>query len=240
MFSLGEVSPVDVLAVAAHPDDAELGCGGTLLRLRNQGKRIAVVDLTRGELGTRGTPEIRKREAAEAAKILGLEFRANLELEDGNVIPDKESRLKLVTVLRQCRPRLVITHSPGGHPDHGKAATLVTEAVHVSGFLRVETGQERFRPEKIAYWWIPIDHKTLPEVAVDISDFYEHKERAVKAFASQLYDEASKEAETYLSRPEFLDQVKGFHRQLGFLAGCAYAEGFLLSRLPRIEDLAGF
>src|SRR5687767_12718223 len=156
-------SVVDVLAVAAHPDDAELGCGGTLLKLKKQGKRIAILDLTRGELGTRGTAEIRHREAEEAAEILGLEFRANLELEDGNIVPDKESRLKLVSVLRQCRPRLVITHHPGGHPDHGKAATLVTEAAHVSGFLRVETGQERFRPEKIAYWWIPIDHKMLPE-----------------------------------------------------------------------------
>lgn len=239
MSSPADIGLVDVLAVAAHPDDAELGCGGTLLKLKNQGKRVAIVDLTRGELGTRGTPEIRQREAAEAARILGLQFRANLELEDGNIVPDKESRLKLVSLLRQCRPRLVITHSPGGHPDHGKAATLVTEAVHVSGFLRMETGHERFRPEKIAYWWIPIDHKTLPEVTVDISDFFEEKERAVKAFASQLYDPAWKGPETYLSRPEFLDQVKGFHRQLGFLAGCVYAEGFLLSRLPRIEDLAG-
>lgn len=228
--------PVDALAVAAHPDDAELGCGGTLLRLRALGKQTAVLDLTRGELGSRGSVEIRRREAAEASRILGLEFRENLGLEDGNIVCNQENRLQLVRVLRACRPRLIVTHSRGGHPDHAQAATLVEEAVHDAGLVRIDSGQERFRPEKIAYW-VFYSQNIVPDIVVDISDFYEQKEQAVRAFASQLYNPASRDPEIYLSRPDFLDQVRSFHRHLGNLSGCRYAEGFLLSRLPRIDDL---
>lgn len=235
--------PVDVLAVAAHPDDAEMGCGGTLLKLRRQGLRVAIVDLTRGELGSRGSPEVRSREAAEASQILGLEFRANLDLEDGNILCNRENRLKLVRIFRACRPGLVLTHSRphlpgarGGHPDHAKTTTLVEEAVHDSGLARIDTGQERFRPRLVAYWLF-FNQIELPHVVVDISDLYEEKEKAIRAFASQLHRPDSEEPETYLSHPGFLEQVRSFFRQLGTLAGCGYAEGFLLSRLPRVEDL---
>ncbi|MFQ5740634.1 MAG: bacillithiol biosynthesis deacetylase BshB1 [Acidobacteriota bacterium] len=228
--------PVDVLAVGAHPDDVELGCGGTLLKLHRLGRTVAVLDLTRGELATRGRAEIRRREATRAGRILGLEFRANLGLEDGNVRSDKTSRLELVRFLRGCRPRLVLTHSPWGHPDHWQTSRLVREAAHHSGLARIDTQQERFRPEKIAYW-LHFDQPQSPQVVVDISEFYRLKEKALRAHDSQLFHPDSTESQTYLSQPDFLDRIKSQHRHLGNLAGCRLAEGFLLSRVARIDDL---
>lgn len=228
--------PVDVLAVGAHPDDVDFGCGGTLARLRSLGRRVGILDLTRGELGSRGTPERRLREAEEAARILRAEFRENLGLEDGNIRADAEERFRLVEVVRFCRPRLVITHSCYGHPDHGRTARLVEEAVHHAGLARIETGQERFRPEKIARW-LHFRQTDPPHVVVDISGHLEVKMRLIQAFASQLFDPGSTEPETYLSRAEFLDQIRAFHRHLGNQIEADYGEGFLLSRPPRIADL---
>ena len=228
--------PVDVLAVGAHPDDVELGCGGTLLRLKSLGRSTGVVDLTRGELGTRGTPETRALEARRAASVLGLDFRLNLELRDGDLSPGEESRLALIRVIRQCRPNLVLTHSKWGHPDHGKAAVLVEEAVHHAGLAAIETSQQRFRPRRIAYW-THFDQPVVPHVGVDISDHYEQKERALEAFASQLHRTDSSEPGTYLSDPRFLERIRSFHTHVGSLVGCSMAEGFLMSRPPRIGDL---
>ncbi len=228
---------VDVLAIGSHPDDVELGCGGTLLQLKSRGYRVGVLDLTRGELGSRGTAQIRQQEAQRAAQILGLEFRGNLWLKDGNILVDEVSRLKLIQVIRQCCPELVITHSRVGHPDHGHTARLVEEAVHHSGLVRIETGQERFRPERIAYWLV-FNQKERPQVVVDVSNFYEQKEMALRAFVSQLYNRDSQDPENYLSHPEFLGRVRNFHGYLGTLAGCRFGEGFLLSRIPKIDDLA--
>jgi N-acetylglucosamine malate deacetylase 1 len=229
-------SEVDVLFVGAHPDDVELGCGGTVLKLKSLGRKVAVVDLTEGELGTRGTPETRRQEARAAAEVLGLDFRTNLNLEDGEILVDKASRTTLIRVLRACRPRVVVTHSRGGHPDHGKTATLVEEAVHHSGLSRIETGQPRFRPERIAYW-LNTSQMTPPHMIVDISEFYEQKERAIRAFSSQLHNPESAEPETYLSQPDFLERIRTFNRYLGGLIRAKYGEGFLLSRIPRVEDL---
>ena len=228
---------VDVLAIGAHPDDVELGCAGALLKLRSQGRRIAVVDLSRGELGTRGSAELREKEAAAAAEVLGLEFRSNLGLEDGNIQPTPENRLKVIRILRQARPRLVISHSRWGRPDHSQAAQLVEDAVHHAGLARIDTGQERFRPEKIASW-MQFNQAKTPQLLVDISEFYETKEKAIRAFASQFYKVGSRELETYLSGPGILDQIKSFHMHLGSLIGCHFAEGFLLSRPPQVEDLS--
>lgn len=228
--------PVDVLAIGAHPDDIELGCGGTLLKLRSLGYRIGAADLTQGELGTRGTPKIRAEEAAQASRLLGLEFRTNLFLQDGSVTVDRQNRLRMIQLLRATRPQLVITHSQAGHPDHRQAALLVDQATYLSGLARIETNQERYRPETIAYWTVH-NHSARSQVVVDISEFIERKEEALKAFASQLYSPGSREPETYLSRPDFLDQLRHFHGHLGNLAGCEYGEGFLLSRLPRVDDL---
>ncbi|HXK59911.1 MAG TPA: bacillithiol biosynthesis deacetylase BshB1 [Acidobacteriota bacterium] len=228
---------VDVLAVGAHPDDVELGCGGTLLKLRSLGRTTGVVDLTRGELGTRGTPEIRLREAADAAAILGLTFRTNLELEDGEIQVDKTSREKLIRIIRSCRPRMVLTHSPVGHPDHSKATKLVEEAVHHAGLARIDTGQDRHRPDKIGFWLQP-NHVAVPQVVVDISEHYEQKEAAIRAYKSQLYDPSSPDPENYLSKPDFLSRIRSFHHYLGSSARCNYAEGFTFSRPPRVVDIS--
>lgn len=232
-----EPEPVDVLAVGAHPDDVELGCGGTLLRLKSLGRSTGVVDLTRGELGTRGTMETRALESRRAAALLGLEFRVNLGLRDGNLSTGEESRLALIRVIRECRPKLVLTHSKWGHPDHGKASILVEEAVHHAGLAAIDTAQRRFRPRRIAYW-THFDEPVAPHVGVDISDHYEQKERALRAFASQLHRPDSSEPATYLSDPRFLDRIRSFHMHVGSLVGCSLAEGFLMSRPPRIGDLA--
>lgn len=232
-----EHEPVDVLAVGAHPDDVELGCGGTLLRLKSLGRRTGVVDLTRGELGSRGTMETRALEARRAAALLGLDFRLNLGLRDGDLSLDEESRLALIRVIRQCRPKLVLTHSKWGHPDHGKAAILVEEAVHHAGLAAIDTSQPRFRPRRIACW-THFDEPVAPHVGVDISEHYERKERALKAFASQLHRPDSSEPATYLSDPGFLERIRSFHTHVGSLVGCSLAEGFLMSRPPRIGDLA--
>ncbi len=232
-----EPRPVDVLAVGAHPDDVELGCGGTLLRLKSLGRRTGVVDLTRGELGTRGTMETRALESRRAAALLGLDFRLNLGLRDGNLSPDEESRLALIRVIRKCRPKLVLTHSKWGHPDHGKASILVEEAVHHAGLAAIDTSQQRFRPRRIAYW-THFDEPVVPHVGVDISDHYEQKEHALKAFASQLHRPDSREPATYLSDPTFLERIRSFHMHVGTLVGCSLAEGFLMARPPRIGDLA--
>ena len=226
---------VDVLAVGAHPDDVEINVGGTLLALRRSGRTSGVVDLSAGELGTRGTPEVRAAEASAAAAVLELAFRVNLGLPDGEISPDSDSREALIRCIRACRPRLVLTHSGFGHPDHFHARCLVEEAVHHSGLERIETaGQERFRPDKIAYW-ISFDQPETPDFVVDITTVYETKDKAIRAHESQLFGEG--ESETYLSRPGYLARLRSFHHHLGSLSGCDLAEGFRLSRLPRIPDL---
>ena len=235
MAPMRQPCPVDALAVGAHPDDVELNCAGTILQLKNRGKRVGVVDMTRGEMGSRGTPRQRESEAQEAARILDLDFRLNLGFRDGDIEVNSANRLDLIGVIRDCRPRLVLTHSGFGHPDHASTRQLVEEAVHHAGLAKLDTGQERFRPEKIAFW-ISFDEPRTPQFAVDVSTFYERKEEAIRAYSSQVEGDPS-QPQTYLSRPGFLDQVRAFHRHLGRISGCDYAEGFQFSRLPRIDDL---
>ncbi len=227
---------VDILAIGAHPDDVELGAGGALLKAKAAGQRFAIVDLTRGELGSRGDSETRKKEAAEAARVLGAVFRGNLGLPDGSVSASPENRLPLIEAIRGCRPSTVVTHSASGHPDHWATSQLVREACHHAGLTRIDTGQERFRPSKIAYW-LQSDQRDLPQLLVDVTSVYTVKEAAIRAYRSQLYDARADFPETYLSRSDFLDQVKAHHRFLGNLGGCSYAEGFLLSRPPLVDDL---
>lgn len=227
---------VEVLAVGAHPDDIEIGCGGTLAALRARGKRIGVVDMTRGELGTRGDEATRRREAARAATILNLEFRANLDLPDGDIVCNSENRLALIRVIRRTRPDLIVTHTRFGHPDHFATSRLVAQAVHHSGLARIDTAQERHRPARIARW-IDWFQPRMPEIVVDISDHLERKEEAIEVYTSQLHKAGSDEPETYLSNPEFILQLRSHAHHTGSLAGCRFAEGFVLSRLPRIEDL---
>lgn len=230
------LNPVDVLAVGAHPDDVELGCAGTLLKMTDKGKTLGIVDLTRGELGSRGTAQKRASEAEAAADLLKASFRVNFELRDGDVEVTSDERLRLVEVIRWCRPALVITHFRGIHPDHGKTRRLVDEAVHHAGLAKIETDSKRFRPSQIAYW-IEFREAVLPQVLVDISAFYDRKEEVLRAYRSQIDGDAEEGPETYLSRPEFLQQVRAFHRHLGNLGECLLAEGFRLFRPPRVVDL---
>jgi len=232
-----ELRPVDVLAIGAHPDDVELCAGGTVVKMVRQGRSVGVVDLTRGELGTRGTPEIRAREAARAGELMGVSFRTNLSMPDGHLVSDPSSRVEIVRVFRACRPRLVITHSQTGHPDHWAAAQLVREASYLSGLVRIDTGQDRFRPGLIA-GWLQCNQTDQPDVVVDISEVIDEKERIYRAYRSQLHDPSSQEPETYLTSPDFMDQIRSHNRYLGTLADCAFAEGFVLSRYPRLDDLS--
>lgn len=228
--------PVDVLAIGAHPDDVELGCAGSLLKMSEEGRTIGIVDLTRGELGSRGTAGQRVQEADSAAGLLSASFRENFELTDGDIEVNSKSRLRLVEAIRSCRPSLVITHFQGIHPDHSKTRQLVDEAVHHAGLAKIETDSQRFRPSQVAYW-LEFREAVIPGVLVDITAFYDRKEEVLRAYQSQIGGASEDEPETYLSRSDFLEQVRAFHRHLGNLGGCPLAEGYRLSRPPRMIDL---
>ena len=227
---------VDVLAIGAHPDDIELCCGGTIAQLVAKGRRIGLVDLSLGELGTRGTVEIRRQEAQRAAEILGVRFRTNLGLPDGEIRPDVQSRNQLVRLIRICRPGWILTHAAVGHPDHWHAAALVREAVHHAGLVKLEPGYARHRPEGVASW-LQFDSRDLPHLVMDVSETIETKEQAILAHASQLCNSKSEEPDTILTDAGFLDRVRAHNRFMGSLAGCSFGEGFLLSRVPRARDL---
>src|SRR5215831_6932547 len=228
---------LDALAVGAHPDDADLACGGTLLKLVSLGYRVGILDMARGELGTRGTAEIRAREAAEAAKLLGLTVRDNLELPDGHIWLNEESRVRMVRKIRQYRPRVVFTHYwEDPHPDHVHTCQIVREAAHVAGLAKydAETGQERFRPQTIAHFMFP--RTAAPTFVVDITDFAEQKHRAVACYRSQLYDPSSKELETNLSSEAFLRRVEARQRFYGSLIMVEHAEGFIVREALNVHD----
>src|SRR6185436_19505717 len=185
---------LDALAIGAHPDDVELSCGGTLLKLGSLGYRIGILDMARGELGTRGSAEIRAREAECAAGVLGLGVRDNLELPDGHIWLTEDSRVRMVRKIRQYRPRVIFTHFwEDPHPDHAHTCQIVREAAHLAGLAKydADTGQERFRPQAVAHMMFP--RTAVPSFVVDISDFADAKSRAIHCYKSQLYDPNSKE-----------------------------------------------
>ncbi len=227
---------VDVLAIGAHPDDIELCCGGTVAQLVAQGRRVGLVDLSFGELATRGTVETRRQEAQRAARILGVCFRTNLGLPDGEITPNAENRNQLIRLLRACRPGWILSHSAVGHPDHWNAGVLVREAVHHSGLARLEPECPRHRPGVVASW-LEFNSRERPALVVDISQTMKIKEEAILAHASQLHDPKSEEPHTILTDSEFLDRVRAHNRFMGSLADCRFGEGFLLSRVPRVSDL---
>jgi bacillithiol biosynthesis deacetylase BshB1 len=230
---------VDVIAFGAHPDDVELYAAGTLAKFAAQGYSTAIVDMTRGELSSRGTAATRAREAREAARVLGLRFRENLGLPDGDVRPTAEARLEVIRVLRKHRPSLVLAHHwDDRHPDHVNSSRLVTEACHHAGLARVKTGQERFRPNLILYYMIPAH--TVPTLVVDVSDFAEKRSAAIRSYRSQLFDPSSKEPVTYLSRPGFLAHVESIHSFYGTLVGREKGEAFYMRGVPEVGDLLAF
>ena len=227
---------LDILAFGAHPDDVELGCGGTIAKQVNLGSKIGIVDLTRGELGTRGSAEIRDKEAALAAQILGVEFRHNMGFKDGFFQNDEVHQMKLVKIIREYRPRIVLANAVSDrHPDHKKGSDLVSTACFLAGLPKIETEQEAWRPDVVYHY---VQFKEIePNFVVDISDFMSIKMEAVKAFRSQFFDASSKEPETIISSQEFLDSVHYRAANLGRLSGVKFAEGFTTEKLLVSESL---
>lgn len=232
---------VDVLAIAAHPDDVELGCAGTLCKQVAQGRTVAVVDLTRGELGSRGTPETRIAEAEAAAKVMGLSIRENLALADGFFENNEAAQRAVITALRHYRPNIVLANAPDDrHPDHGRSAKLVRDAAFLSGLRRIQTTrngqvQEHWRPAKVLHY---IQDRYLePSIIVDVSPFWEQKLQAIQSFKSQFFSTESREPETYISRSNFLDFIRSRAREMGHKIGVEYAEGFISVEPIRVDDL---
>lgn len=236
---------LDILAFAAHPDDTELSCAGTLARHAEKGHRVGVADLTRGELGTRGTPEIRETEAQSSAKVLGLAVRDNLELPDGFFLNAKESQLQLIRTIRHYRPEIVLLNAPSDrHPDHGRAAKLAADACFLAGLEKVKTTdtdgrqQPPWRP-KAKYHYIQSQY-IVPDFVVDISSVWEKKKEAIACFRSQFYDPQSTEPETFISSPEFLPFVESRAREYGHSIGVKFGEGFVKTADLGIDNLFDF
>jgi N-acetylglucosamine malate deacetylase 1 len=230
---------LDILAFGAHPDDVELFAGGTMAKMASLGHAVGIVDLTRGELGTRGTPARRKQEAGEAARILGLKVRENLGLPDGDVQVTPQARLKIIRMLRKYRPPVVLTHYwDDKHPDHVNASRLVAEAIHHSGLAKIKTGQERYRPKTLLYFKLPSN--VIPSFVVDVSDCSEQRTNAIKAYHSQLFDPSNREPSTKLSHPDFLRYVENLHIYYGTLIGKTKGEAFFMKGILEIIDPASY
>ena len=234
---------IDILAFGAHPDDVELSCGGTIYKEIQNGKTVGIIDMTRGELGTRGSVAIRKKEAAHAAELLGVSFRENLNFSDGFIINDKAHQLEVIKIIRQYRPEIVLCNAVDDrHTDHGKASKLVSDACFLSGLGKLETHsdgstdfQEPWRPKSIYHY---IQWKTLqPDFVVDISAQIDQKMAAVLAYSSQFYDPNSQAAETPISSKNFIESIRYRAADLGRLVGVDFAEGFNVERLPAIDSL---
>ena len=228
----------DVLVVGAHPDDVELGCGGTVAKMVGQGKRVAIVDLTRGELGTRGSAELREQEANAAAAILGVKTRVNLGLKDGFFQCDLDSLLEVVEVIRKYKPSVVIANALADrHPDHGRGAELVAQACFLSGLKKVETPDypEIHRPTAV-YHYIQ-DYERIPDLVVDITGYEKQKMDAIIAYRSQFFDPNSTEPETPISTPYFLERLVGRDSAMGRPCGFKAGEGFEILRPVGTDSL---
>lgn len=226
----------DVMVLSAHPDDAELSCGGTVKNLTNEGKHVVFVECTRGELGTRGTPELREQEAAAAAKILGVTDRECLGLPDGHIMHTNENILAVVKAIRTWRPNLLlIPPSIERHPDHEAVHRLARSAAFLAGLTKIETSnngvqQEPHRPRRMLCFQQQYDFPRSPDLYVDISDSFQSKMASIKAFTSQFYvpeQYVSNEANTFLTRPEFLQELEARAMYFGSRIGVRYAEAFL-------------
>ncbi len=234
---------LDILAIGAHPDDVELGCGATLAKEVSNGKKVGIIDLTRGELGTRGTAETREVESAMAASILGVAVRENMEFADGFFVNDKFHQLELIKMIRKYRPEIVICNAiEDRHIDHAKGSKLVSDACFLSGLLKIDTKdvntdswQDPWRPKQLYHYiqW----NNLKPDVVVDVSDFMELKMKSVLAYKTQFYDASSEEPETPISSKNFTDSITYRARDLGRLVGVEYAEGFTVDRYIAVDSL---
>lgn len=228
---------LDAVAVGAHPDDIELVVAGTLLKLKSLGYTTGILDMTRGEMGTRGTPEIRADEAARSAEILGVAVRENLELPDSRVWCNDESRTRMVRFIRKYRPKILFTHYwDDPHPDHAHISQIVREAAYLAGLAKfdAEGGQERFRPDAVAHFMFP--RIVAPSFVVDISEFAEQKMKAITCYSSQLHDPKSKEPPTQISSESFLRRVEARQRFFGTLINAEHGEAFVVKEALHIDD----
>jgi len=233
---------LDILVLSVHPDDAELGCAGTILKHVALGKKVGVIDLTRGELGTRGSAEIRKEEAAAASKILGLAVRDNLELPDGFFQNTKEYQLKVISAIRKYKPEIIIGNAMyDRHPDHGRAHELVTTSVFLSGLRKIETMdgdvlQDAWRPNLLLNFIQ--DEYIKPDVLVDVTEHWDKKLESIYAYGSQFHNpEWRNEPQTYISSPEFIQVIDARAREFGKVINVKYAEGFTSRRILGVSNL---
>ncbi len=234
---------VDILAIGAHPDDVELGCGGTLAKLISEGKKVAIVDLTQGELGTRGTNVTRAQEAASASEILGISARENLKMKDGFIHNSEEYQVQIVKMIRKYQPEIVLANAVDDrHPDHAKAAKLVSDACFLSGLVKIETEldgehQKQWRPKQVFHY---IQWKNItPDFVIDISNFMEKKIEACLAYKTQFYDPDSKEPMTPIATKDFLESLTYRAQDLGRLSGVEFAEGFTTEKLLAFKNFDG-
>lgn len=226
---------LDILAFGVHPDDVELGCAGTIMAAIDQGKKVGIIDLTRGELGTRGTPATRKQEAAAAAKIMGVDSRENLDMADGFFANDEAHQRKIIALIRKYRPDIILANAPEDrHPDHGRSAKLVSDAAFLSGLRKIETTydgvtQNAWRPAYTFHYMQ--DRFIQPSFVIDITAYMERKMEAVLAYSTQFASADTSEPQTYISSPQFLETVKARALMLGKRIGVGYAEGYITEKI---------
>jgi bacillithiol biosynthesis deacetylase BshB1 len=233
---------LDILVLAAHPDDAEISCGGTIAKHVSLGHKVGIVDLTRGELGTRGNPETRAEEAKEGARILGVSVRENLGLKDGFFQNDPANQMPVIRAIRKFKPEIILANAVyDRHIDHGKGASLGYDASFLAGLAKIETTDEEgkkqapWRPGAV-YHYIQ-SYLIEPDFIVDISDFQETKMKAIRAFKTQFFDPESTEPETYISSPSFLNMLEARATEFGHAIGVRFGEGFTVRRYPGIDSL---
>jgi N-acetylglucosamine malate deacetylase 1 len=231
---------IDILAFGAHPDDVELSASGTLLKHISQGKKVVIVDLTQGELGSRGTIETRYQEANVASQIIGLEDRVNLKMEDGFFTHSQENLMKIVEQIRRFKPEIVLANAiEDRHPDHAKGSKLVSDACFLAGLVKIESNfegqkQEVHRP-KVVYHYIQ-DRYIKPDFVIDVTDFVEQKFESIKAYKTQFYNPNSQEPQTPISGEEFFEFLRGRMAEFGRSIGVRYAEGFTVERILGVES----
>jgi len=231
-----------ILAIAAHPDDVELGCAGTLIRHARKGQATGILDLTEGELGTRGTPALRRAEAADAAAVMGAAVRENARMADGFFRNDEEHQRRLIRYIREYRPEIVLANALADrHPDHGRAGRLIADSCFLAGLRQVKTQdddgqeQEAWRPKRVFH--MIQDRVHTPDIIVDISEVFSTKMEAIRCYRSQFHDPGSAEPVTYISTPDFLRQIEYRDMLTGKQIGVDYAEGFVCENIPGVRDL---
>jgi bacillithiol biosynthesis deacetylase BshB1 len=233
------MNKINVLAIVSHPDDAELAFGGTLARLAHEGKKVGVIDMTQGEMGTRGNASSRASEANQASEILGLSLRENLKLEDSYFQDNPQTKNILIDAIRRYQPDIVFTNAPSDrHPDHGRASKMVADACFYSGLKKIETQHEHWRPKKV-FFGIQ-SHYLKPDFLFDVSLFWQKKMEAVLAYKTQFYNPQSSEEPTFISTPEFLQFLEARAREWGQAIGVKYAEGFIAAQPFGVMDFDNF